>query len=114
MMHFVFILHELYAQWGWLRTSLLQLANATQKVPVYPQSYKTRKYTVWGEKVRVYKRYSSGIYHGALRGQKRKQKNNFDSIHSTDSRVRFPMESLEFFTHINLPVARWPWDGLSL
>ena len=59
---------------GWLRTSLLQLANTTQKVPVYPHSDTKHANTPCGEKLRVYKRYSSGIYHGGLRSQKCKQK----------------------------------------
>ena len=58
----------------WLRTSLLQLANATQKVPVYPRSHTKNANTLCGEKSRVYKRYSTFIYHGALRGQKRTHK----------------------------------------
>jgi len=59
---------------AWLRKSLLQLSNATQKVPVYPLSHTKHASTLCGEKYRVYKRYSIGIYHGALSGRKRKQK----------------------------------------
>jgi hypothetical protein len=36
------------------------------------------------------------------------------ALQTERSRVRFPMVSLEFFTHIILSVALWPWGRLSL
>jgi hypothetical protein len=54
---------------GWLRTSLLQLANGNHKVPVHPESHTKHANTLCAEKFRVYKQYSSGIYNGALKGQ---------------------------------------------